>query len=67
MQKRNHDYRTRFSSNDNIKLPAAQLATCQCSFLFQGISLWNQLPLEIKQSSNTNIFKRKLRLSSLIM
>ena len=67
MQKRNHDYGTRFSSNYNINLPAARLATCQCSFLFQGISMWNHLPLEIKQSCNTNIFKRKLRLSSLMM
>ena len=57
----NHNYPTRFSENHNIVPPRFRKSKCQSSFIYQSISFWNTLPVEIKLSNNVKQFKRKLK------
>ena len=57
----NFTYQTRFISNQNITPPLFIRARCHSSFLFQSISFWNTLPVELKESATINSFKRNLR------
>ena len=50
---------TRNSSSLNI--PFFRSATGQRTFYYRAVSLWNELPENIKCSSSVNIFKHKLR------
>ena len=50
----NHYYNTR---NDNFILPRC-LNKCKQSLLYQGISLWNSIPLYMKSSLSLCSFKR---------
>ena len=50
---------TRNSSSLNI--PLFRSATGQRTFYYRAVSLWNELPENIKCSSSINIFKHKLR------
>lgn len=48
---------TRFSSNDNLLLPAARTNYAKLTALFSGISIWNSLPYEIKSASSVHTFQ----------
>ena len=51
----------RSTRNANIlDIPRYKTATGQRSFLYRAVTIWNNLPSDIKLSSTMNIFKRKL-------
>lgn len=43
-----------------LDIPRYKTATGQQIFLYRAVITWNNLPSDIKLSSSTNIFKRKL-------
>ena len=43
-----HSYETRSVHNQNLNLPLFTLTKCQNSFLYNGLKIWNSLPLEIR-------------------
>ena len=58
----NHSHRTRSVLNQNLKLPLFTLTKCQRSFLYNGIKIWNSLPLDIRIiDDDLNSFKRMLK------
>ena len=57
---RYHNYSTRFQVNQNLSIPFYARSRCFASFYYNSMSLWNRLPLEIKQIPTTRQFKRKL-------
>ena len=42
-----HSYETRFSTSDCLNVPHYRLSSCQCSFLFNAVHLWNDIPATI--------------------
>ena len=58
----NHSHRTRSVLNQNLNLPLFTLTKCQRSFLYNGIKIWNSLPLDIRTiDDDLNSFKRLLK------
>lgn len=55
-----HSHRTR-ASRANLHSVRCKRKIGQCSFAFQGSQAWNNLPLDIKEASNQNNFKAKVR------
>ena len=43
-----HDYNTRSSGNRNLYVPKCNKELCKRSFAYQGSTLWNDLPDEVK-------------------
>ena len=58
----NHNYNTRFISNNNLVTPRIIKSKCYSSFLYKSTHLWNSLPPEIKNISDIASFKNKLRI-----
>jgi len=56
-----HDYHTRFSNQGNFQPPFYSKAKCQKNFLYQSISLWNDLPARIKCCDSVTNFKMLLK------
>ena len=51
----------RSTRNENtLDIPCYKTATGPRSFLYHAVTIWNNLPSDIKLSSTINIFKRKL-------
>jgi hypothetical protein len=57
-----HDHNTRFRIGSNLNCPTVKISKSYCSFLYQGIMLWNSIPTEIKDSTSLFTFKRQLKL-----
>ena len=52
----------RSTRNENkLDIPRYKTATGQRSFLYRAVTIWNNLPRDIKLSSSMSIFKRKLK------
>ena len=51
---------TRNANLLDIHVPRYKTATGQRSFLYRAVTIWSNLPSDIKLSSSMNIFKRKL-------
>ena len=58
----NHGHNTRFISNNNLITPRIIKSKCYSSFLYKSTHLWNNLPPEIKNTSDIGAFKKKLRI-----
>ena len=57
-----HTYGTRSTSLELINLPFYRLTKCKRSFLYSGLSFWNELPINIRNiPNNINKFKKSLR------
>ena len=57
-----HGHATRSTSLQLINLPFYRLNKCQRSFLYVGLSLWNKLPINIRNiPNNIRNFKKTLR------
>ena len=54
-----HNYDTRFSQN--IHLPLLKCAVSRKTIKYTGPKLWNEMPLEIRQSPTLKSFKRRYR------
>ena len=48
-------------NSSSLNIPFFRSATGQQTFYYRAVSLWNELPENIKCSSSVNIFKHKLR------
>ena len=46
---------------DNLIVPRTQTLTGERGLKVRGPKLWNALPLDIKNSSSLNVFKRKIK------
>ena len=58
----NHTYETRSVQNQSLTLPLYRLSKCQRSFLYNGIKIWNLLPLNIRTvQDDLNSFKKLLK------
>ena len=57
-----HDHRTRFSENESLIPPTFFKSKCKSSFIYNSISLWNSIPLDLRNSDNIDIFKCKLKI-----
>ena len=55
----NHSHETRSVQNQNLNLPLFRKSKCQRSFLYNGINIWNTLPLNIRiVQDDLTIFKK---------
>ncbi|KAK3084597.1 hypothetical protein FSP39_016077 [Pinctada imbricata] len=54
----NNDYNLR--NNENINIPPCRLNIYRKSFVPSTISLWNNLPIDVRNSTNINQFKKRL-------
>ena len=53
----NHSYETRAVRNEELTLPHLIRSKCQRSFLYNGIKIWNNIPLQIRNvHENLNSF-----------
>ena len=50
---------TRSSSHNNLYVPRSKLKKADQSISIKGSKIWNELPLNIRQSTSLGIFKRK--------
>ena len=58
----NHSHETRLVQNQNLNLPLFRLTKCQRSFLYNGIGIWNALPLNVKNvQADIKTFKKLLK------
>lgn len=55
---RDHRYPTRNSSN--LVTPFPRVDAIKFNFLYQGITIWNHIPLAIRNSATFSIFKNKV-------
>ena len=55
----NHNHYTRSTMQHNYKLPQPRTDLGKSSIKFQGVKVWNDLPIYIKEEKNTNKFKDK--------
>ena len=57
-----HSHETRSVQNQNLNLPLFRKSKCQRSFLYNGIQIWNTLPLNIRiVQDDLNSFKKLLK------
>ena len=56
-----HNHFTRFGGNCNIISLKIQNSIYYASFLYKSINLWNNLPLNIKNSISLNMFTNSVR------
>ena len=56
-----HHHMTRQSSNDNFSLPLVSTNYKQRSIIYEGVKIWNSLPLRIKKLENKPSFTKKLK------
>ena len=55
-----HLYNTR-NNNIQVELPSIKLEFARKGFFFMGAKIYNELPAEIRQEENLNLFKNKIR------
>ena len=56
-----HNYNTRASANLHFHLPRHRTSAFQHTIKFSGPSIWNNLPLSLRNSASLSIFKHKLK------
>ena len=57
-----HGYNTREAGSMNVYLPAVHKEIYKNSFLYSSDKLWSELPDFIKNSTNTETFKRNSKI-----
>ena len=59
---RNHSHETRSVLNQELTLPYVTRSKCQRSFLYNGIKVWNDIPLQTRNvHDNLDSFKKLLK------
>ena len=56
-----HRYSTRSNTRNDLKLPKIKTNYGKFSLSFVGVSLWNDLPLPVRECSSTYSFRRSLK------
>ena len=59
---KNNPYQLRNVVNGNLYVPKPRTETFKKSFSYSGPSLWNNLPITIRNVPSTNAFKEKLKM-----
>lgn len=57
----NHNYPTRHADNMKYNTPDMRLSKCFNSFIYKGVKIWNELPIEIRNLPTLSVFKRRLK------
>ena len=57
----NHNYNTRFVSNENLTGPRIMKSRCYNSFIYRAVSFWNNIPPSIRNLPDKNQFKKLSR------
>jgi len=57
-----HQHRTRFSISHSYNLPTYCKSKCQRGFLYQSISVWNDLPSNLREIDDLQRFRRCLKM-----
>ena len=58
--KTRHNYKTRQATKNEFSFPLVNTECRKKSIAFNGIKIWNEIPLEIRSMSNKALFKRNL-------
>ena len=58
--KTRHNYETRQATKNEFSFPLVNTECRKKSIAFNGIKIWNEIPLEIRSMSNKALFKRNL-------
>ena len=53
-----HDHLTRAKADNKLTLPFPRISKYISSYIYQGIKIWNTVPLEIRNTNCILIFKR---------
>ena len=56
-----HNHMTRFKHDEKLLAPPYHLMKCNSSFIYQGVSMWNELPNVIRNENSFHSFKKALR------
>ena len=62
-QKTNHNFNTRFSTNNSLLLPKLNISKLNNSFFYSSIKYWNALPQAIKTCNSLIAFEKKCKTS----
>ena len=57
-----HDHNTRHFSLSQFNTPKYNKTQSQNFFLYQGVKLWNWLPLSIKETKSLAKFKKQIKI-----
>ena len=59
---RNHSHYTRSVQNQRLTLPYVVRSKCQRSFVYNGMDIWNNIPIEIRNvQDDLKAFKKLLK------
>ena len=53
-----HERQTRYP--DSLNIPSSRLNAGQRAFYYRGVEVWNNLSKDLREITNTKIFKRRL-------
>ena len=56
-----HSRLTRSTENNNLYIPKCNIEIFKRSFQYQGPTIWNDIPIDIKQSATVHQFKVQLK------
>ena len=51
---------TRFSNGFRLNIPSCRIAAGQRAFYYRGVKIWNNLSKDLKQITDTKVFKKRL-------
>lgn len=53
-----HERQTRY--RDSLNIPSSRINTGQRAFYYRGVKVWNNLSKDLREITNTKVFKRRL-------
>lgn len=53
-----HEYGTRYRTDRKYNVPNIRISKLYSSFYYSAVACWNRLPIDIRSSSNINLFKK---------
>jgi hypothetical protein len=56
-----HNHVTRFKTNNNLNYPKPNKSKFMSSFIYQSITTWNDLPINIRDSASLCMYKKNLK------
>ena len=57
----NHEYPTRFSQSWCLNTPNINKSKIYSSFIYRGVSFWNDLPSHLRTATSLSVFKRIIK------
>ena len=53
-----HERQTRY--RDSLNIPSSRINAGQRAFYYRGVKVWNNLSKDLREITNTKVFKRRL-------